>query len=441
MSTTRAAAGVAERVCDDRSAEERVRERAAVDRQLDEWRRLRDDAPRRRQLLAELRGRRTGRPELLQFDVVTDGPRSEVVVVRGELLVAGAAVHTPAVRRFVSRWDLHRTPVAPLEGRVVRLAGRAVHDGLSPLLAEARALGLPVSANHVVPMGGVIKGLSGPAPSAAGRPFVATNPGAGGVRVAVLDTGVDARPRTDGWLDGLAHPDNIDALDAISGDGTLDPGAGHGTFVAGIVQQVAPAAAVDVHRVLDSGGMGSDIRIARAMLEAAAAGADIVNLSLGTYTMDDEPPIAMQAALEVLAERHPEVLVVAAAGNDGSDRPCWPAAFPDVVGVAGLSPALGRTDWSNRGDWITCSTVGEGAVSTYVQGRRPDRNGEPPAVFGSDAWACWTGTSFAAPQVAAAVADRCAAEGGTPRQALAGLLEGRPVAPGFGSILEIMTGT
>lgn len=255
----------------------------------------------------------------------------------------------------------------------------------------------------------------------------------------MLDTGVDARPRSDGWLNGVARADNVDPLDAIPArDGLLDPGAGHGTFAAGVVQQVAPSVAVRAHRVLDSDGIGSDVRVACAMLRAAEEGADVLNLSLGSHTVDDEPPIALQAALDLLAERHPDILVVAAAGNDGSDRPCWPAAFPDVVAVGGLTPSLGPAEWSNRGGWVTCSTVAEGIVSTYVEGRRA---ADPPAVFGADAWACWTGTSFGAPQVAAAVAGRCAVDGVRPRRALAALLADRPTEPEYGSVVEILAGT
>jgi hypothetical protein len=85
--------------------------------------------------------------------------------------------------------------------------------------------------------------------------------------------------------------------------------------------------------------------------------------------------------------------------------------------------------------------VGEGVVSTYVEGRRPGAGAALPTVFATDAWASWTGTSFAAPQVAGAVAERCAAEPGTtPRQALAALLAGGRPTPDFGQALQILPG-
>lgn len=88
-----------------------------------------------------------------------------------------------------------------------------------------------------------------------------------------------------------------------------------------------------------SDGLGSDARIARALLAAADEGSHIVNLSAGTQRIDDLPPLAMQTALELLAQRHPDVLV-AAAGNDGSERPCWPAAFSDWAYSHSLLPEL-----------------------------------------------------------------------------------------------------
>jgi hypothetical protein len=275
------------------------------------------------------------------------------------------------------------------------------------------------------------------APAGRGLPLEAEGRGPA---VAVLDTGIDARPRSDGWLADLVTAENVDPVDAVPADRELDPGAGHGTFVAGVVQQVTPAADVRVYRVLDSVGLGSEVEVACAMVRAAADGAAIINLSLGTHSIDDAPPVAFQVALELLAERYPDVLVIAAAGNDGDDRPCWPAAFSEVVAVGGLTGDLGESEWSNRGGWVTCSAIGEGIVSTYVEGRRLGGLGIEPAEFGPDAWACWTGTSFAAPQIAAAVAARCAESGMTPRQALDALLaEGRPL-PGFGQALCLLPG-
>lgn len=413
---------------------------AGVRGQLAAYRRVRVDHRLRRELLRRIQARRAGRPDLVQFEVLPDGDRSETLAVRGELLIRSAELGSTAVADLVSDWALQVVPVPGLDGRVAKLVdpvrpgSRGPHpDGrLRALWHDAVARGLPVSVDHVTAMGHDIRPV--PAP-----PGPASYGGGGGPVVAVLDTGIAARPRADGWLAGVAGRDNIDPLDAISPAGELDQGAGHGTFAAGVVAQLAPSADIRAYRVLDSAGIGSELDVACAMLRAAADGAAVLNLSLGTRSVDDKPPVAVAAALELLAERHPEVLVVAAAGDDGDTRPCWPAAFPDVVAVAGLDPDLAPGEWSNRGEWVTCSTLGEGVVSPYVTGRHPADGPRPAAEFGPDAWAGWTGTSFAAPQVAGAVAARIAASPGTsPRAALAGLLaEGRPT-PGFGRALSLL---
>lgn len=150
---------------------------------------------------------------------------------------------------------------------------------------------------------------------------------------------------------------------------------------------------------------------------------------------------ALAVAMELLAHRYPDVLVVAAAGNDGDTRPCWPAAFPEVVAVAGLRPDLSASDWSNRGGWVSCSAVGEGVVSTYVEGHKRSPDTGITTRFGPDPWACWTGTSFAAPQIAGAVARISAASGCTPRQALSTVLAGARAIPGFGAAVRLLPGT
>jgi hypothetical protein len=451
-----------------------------IDRQLAAWRRLRADHRLRRARLTGQQRNRAGLAGLLQFDVLPDGEASETLSVRGELLVRAADLGSAPVAALVARWGLRACPVAGLGGRVVRLVGPAEPGLVAAALEDAAARALAVAPSQVTPMGGVVlkagsapvpvsdhqvvtmggivlKAGSAPAPvsahhvaamgpviKAGSAPVPAPREGrrradgGTGPVVAVLDTGIAAQARSDGWLAGLVGPDNVDPLDAVPPDGELDPGAGHGTFAAGIVQQVAPRARVRAYRVMDSAGLGSEVAVACAMVRAAAEGADVLNLSLGTQSIGDRPPVALEVAMELLAERHPDVLVVAAAGNDGESRPCWPAAFPEAVAVAGLDADLAPGEWSNRGDWVTCSTVGEGVVSTYVTGRHPGDGTSGPVQFGPDAWASWTGTSFAAPQVAAAVADRCAAEpGSTPRQAMAGLLAGGSEVHEHGRALRI----
>ena len=101
-----------------------------------------------------------------------------------------------------------------------------------------------------------------------------------GVRVAVLDTGTDpSHPALDGQvIPGWDYiDDDPDPFDEAGG-----AASGHGTFVAGVVHLVAPAARVISMRVLDAQGIGDGHVIAEAIYDAVQMGARVVNLSLGT---------------------------------------------------------------------------------------------------------------------------------------------------------------
>jgi subtilisin family serine protease len=137
---------------------------------------------------------------------------------------------------------------------------------------------------------------------------------------------------------------------------------------------------------------------------------------------------------------------VASAGNDGSEVPLYPAAFgpPTVRAVGALNPDLTGAVFSNRGEWVHCSAVGVGVVSTFVEGLTPpeDDLGVPDLTFPADAWAAWTGTSFTAPQISGAVAALCAADGTLkPQAAFTKLLQGRQTLQGYGAKVHLLPGT
>jgi subtilisin family serine protease len=265
--------------------------------------------------------------------------------------------------------------------------------------------------------------------------------------VAIIDTGIAAEIRADGWLDDVPRNGNIDRLDTFplpAGDGYLDFDAGHGTFVAGIVQHIAPDAKIRVYRAVDSDGIASEVTVACEMIRAVKEGAEILNLSLGCQTQDNLPPIAIRAALDVIRELEQtegrEVIIVAAAGNYADTTPCWPGAFRRVVSVAGLAPDMLPSTWSTRGFWVTCSTIGQGLRSTYVEGRESYLVDADPHDFPLDAWAVWSGTSFAAPQITGALARLHEKYEYPLREALVRLLAaGRPI-PQFGQALKILPG-
>lgn len=441
---------------DPRSFGDRSAEQREVHKQVDHLVELAREPATQGRYLTTLQKRRAGSAAVVLEQVPRDG--GPVYVAAGSVLVHSRRIDTDAATALRDRFGLvvaevdPRTGASRLETPPSVLRERKVS---TPALVEQLvADGFDARVNHIVPLGVVMKAEGGPEPTALRRPFpaVAVPPSGAAPLVAVIDTGISIEQRTDGYLQNLLEPDNVDPLDAFPpplGDGLLDAAAGHGAFVTGVVQQVAPSARLRVYRVTDSDGICTDAQVGAAITRAAADGADIINLSLGTSTDDGLCPPAMRTAIENAVADRPGILIVAAAGNDGaSPDPVWPAALateiPNVVSVAGLDPEGHGNDWSSRGDWVRCSAIGQGVASTYVIGAEDGPLiGDPdPDTYGPDAWAVWTGTSFAAPQIAGRVARMCHEKTMAPLDALAELLAGAPDdIPGWGRRVVVLPGT
>jgi hypothetical protein len=402
-----------------------------------------------------------------QFDFLPVDIGFDTLLVRGELLIttesydgmtgpaASQGWYRPA-REYIQAlgMDVSEVDCPEISNRVLRLT----HPELSPrefsdVAKVLRTRGFEAAVSNVTPTAPVGKAIGGPLIAPSPGPFQPDSGPGTPARVAIIDTGIAAERRADGWLRDIGRiPDigpngNIDPLDIFplqtGGDGYLDFDAGHGTFVAGIIQDIAPDAHITVYRAMDSDGIASEPTVACEMIRAVREGAQIVNLSLGCQTQDNVPPIAIRAALDVIRkierEEDREVLIVAAAGNYADTRPCWPAAFRRVVSVAALAPDLLPAQWSTHGFWVTCSTIGQGIISTYVNGTESYLIDPDPQTFGLDAFAAWSGTSFAAPQIAGALA-RLHDDGRPLRETLRVLLAaGRPI-PDFGQAVKILPG-
>lgn len=432
---------------DPRSPEQRLADRSGVRRQAASLGYPRSEEAFRRELTRTVQQRRAERSGVLQFDLAQDEHGKQVALAHGELLVRPHLAEERGLMRTLSRYGLTPEPVPELDGRLLRMSGPDLPSSrLTDLATVLRRSGHQVSVNYVIPLGPVMKGMHGPEPTQGARPYPPDVAPAGTttapVQVAVIDTGVTAEQRTDGWLQHVARGDNVDPLDALpDSDGFLDFAAGHGTFASGVVAQVSPSTALAVYRAIDSDGIGSELEVAVTMVRAAAEGASVLNLSLGSETMGDQPLVAVEVALDLLEERYPDVLVIAAAGNEGSTRPVWPAASKRVVAVAALTAELTPAQWSSSGFWVDCSTVGEGVLSTFVAGQESVDLDPDPDTWGENAWAVWSGTSFAAPQVAAAVARIAAETPCLPREALRLLLADAPHIPDYGRAVRILPGT
>lgn len=408
-------------------------------------------------LVGILLGRRCGRRDLPQPEARTDADGAVSYLARGEIVLPSTAYRDRGVRAVLDRHAFREAGGSrwPGRGDLVRLRRAPAGRTAVPDVLEACNNGSTRAwRNSLVTMAAVGKGIGGPEPlrrelglgdfAAYRDAWARGHTDRRTVRVAVIDTGLPAHRRAgDGWLDLRRTLDDVDQLDVLpsGSDGHLDFQAGHGTFVAGIVQRVAPTADVRMYRAADTDGFAADDDIADAVRAAYDDGADIISLSLGGQTDDDQAPPAMQQAVaDVLADDDHEVVVIAAAGNFGTTRACWPAKLDGVVAVAGLTANLEPAPWSSRGPHVRFSAVAEGIRSTFVTGRESPVFDPEPEEFGDDAWAMWSGTSFAAPQIAGAVARLCQEEDVDPVYAVE-LLEARGVdTRDYGKALLILEG-
>lgn len=422
------------------------------------------------QLLAQREGVQSDSPPL-QIDVLRlpdHGDRGGTyLVVRGELLLrvppdappgpehadadrskgdvppyqqAEALLERHGFSPQITRVFRHRM----LPVRTFRTKDPNVHE-----LARTRELvreetGADVDFNYVCTTGYLTKGEDYPVSTAAlawySPEWFEQHPVLRPINVAIIDTGINRELRTDGWLQDIEEdPQNEDFLDVVPGDGVLAESGGHGTFVSGIVQQIAPESNITVYRAMDSQGMGPVDLVGSAIVQAAADGADIINLSLGTPAVDGQP-LPLAAAVETLQADYPGVVVVASAGNNGDTEPMYPAALDGVVAVGALNPDMTPVGWSDRGAWLTCSAIGVGVASTFVEGEEVHADGTIE-VFGPDAWAIWSGTSFSAAQITGAVAMLCQLDDLDPAAALALLLDGQPTLADYGSLIQILPGS
>nr|WP_237690736.1 S8 family peptidase [Paenibacillus caui] len=209
--------------------------------------------------------------------------------------------------------------------------------------------------------------------------------GASDVIVAVVDTGVD-----------LDHPDLQGRL--LPGYNVVSPNdkpmddVGHGTHVAGIIAAnvnnregiagMTWSTKILPVKALDSSGSGTTYSVAQGIIWAVDQGAKVINLSLGNYAEAQFLHDAIKYAFD-----H-DAVVIAATGNDNTERPGYPAAYPEVLSVSATDSNLKRASFSNFGDYIDVMAPGESIASTYP----------------GNQYAALSGTSMASPHVAALAA-------------------------------------
>ncbi|WP_323369343.1 S8 family serine peptidase [Streptomyces alkaliterrae] len=231
-----------------------------------------------------------------------------------------------------------------------------------------------------------------------------------GVRIAVLDTGIDT-----------SHPDlgagKVVAARDFSGSGSTRDRQGHGTHVAstaagsgakskGRFKGVAPKAQLINAKVLDDSGFGMDSGIIEGMEWAVARGAKVVNLSLGGYDLPGIDP--MEEAVNRLSAKSGALFVIAA-GNEGpgkgtisspgsADAALTVGAVDRRDKIADFSSIGLRTGDGHLKPDMTAPGVDIGAAA--AKGSEIEREGTRVA----DGYVAISGTSMATPHVAGAAA-------------------------------------
>jgi subtilisin family serine protease len=342
-----------------------------------------------------------------------------VFYMPGELIVDSGGDHLRAERLLDGAIERRREVHERLA-----VAHYDVRGDVPELVSRLRKEGIRSGPNHVLSGEPRYKGGPGTGIEPAEALDEPCGDAGAGVRIAVLDTGYTLKVHA--WLDQQIDPDGdvTEEFDVLRHDQQLDDEAGHGTFIAGVINRLAPAALIKVRQVLLSDGWGDEMTIATAIADCLEA--DIVNLSLGAYTQGNLPPIGIETALRNIPRSS---VVVAAAGNANTDVPFWPAALKQVVAVAAVDSAGQRAPYSNFGHWVDCAAPGHDITSTFPNVDLGD--GRP-----FKGWAKWGGTSFAAPYLAGAVAAEMSAGGGTAADAIRRVLAAATrVDPQIGSVI------
>ncbi|MEU2061330.1 type VII secretion-associated serine protease mycosin [Streptomyces sp. NPDC013455] len=226
-----------------------------------------------------------------------------------------------------------------------------------------------------------------------------------GVRVAVIDTGVDtANPQLTKAVDASLGANFLptkdkkgEPIDRGNAKGTTDT-VGHGTRVAGIIAArpmkgtgfvgLAPEATIIPVKQNDADGNGTALTLARAIRHAIGKKAGVINISQDTANAAAPDPDLQRAVDEALDAG---IVVVASAGNDGlggNSKKTYPASYPGVLAVGASDRNNERAAFSQSGDFVGVAAPGVDMISTVPKGGHCPDNG----------------TSFSAPYVAGVAA-------------------------------------
>lgn len=210
------------------------------------------------------------------------------------------------------------------------------------------------------------------------------------VRIGILDTGLSSRQpdlrkmvvASRDFVGKRSIEDRPTFIDS-NANGTVDEAVGHGTMIAGIINQVAPYAQFVIGRVADSDGSASAWSLVGGLAFAVHSQCEVINVSMGSLA--DIP--AVSDVLDYCEQNR--VLVVAAGGNSDNDEVIYPARSQKVLTVVGVDPTDHKAIFSNYSRRADVAAPATGVVSAWWNGNT----------------GVWSGTSFASPFVAGSIVD------------------------------------
>lgn len=217
--------------------------------------------------------------------------------------------------------------------------------------------------------------------------------GAPAVTVAILDTGINAKHEM--FKGRSIHDDSISFVPSTS---ALNDDHGHGSHVAGIVEDATCRhAEFLIIKVMDSKGQGGMYNIIKGIDYAVDHGAKVINMSVGIDGIDQSSSCYQLMEQSLQRARDMGVVVVASAGNghgsagkDITKAKTYPAYSSNTIAVGAIDQQLHHSDFSYYGEKLDFSAPGQSIKSAWKGG--------------SKSYKTTSGTSMAAPEIAAAAA-------------------------------------
>ena len=259
------------------------------------------------------------------------------------------------------------------------------------------------------------------------------------VEVVVIDTGFIPHPallkrRQKGGFQSLrgqvfngeswvnSPPDGL-----YKTNGRLQLLDGHGTFTAGVIAERCKLARIKLVGIRAIESAATESAVVREIYRHAEA--DVI---VPVFAFHELAGIGNWTFPNILPQLGRGTVIVCPVGNEQSPAEHFPAALEwpkyPVIGIGSLATQGGSaelSDFSNYGDWVEGYTVGENVRGPHVTATGRFEDGGNASVY--KGWSSWSGTSFAAPKVAAAIINHSGP--GTARAAATTLLNANPKGP------------